>query len=134
MENPSCIGCTDMVFPQSVLPCGFWDVLCYESLVTLTTAHPLIQRMYFQISCKFIWLIPRICFEMHLILWKNPFYIDYIAMVFPKCVSSCGLLYCSYLSNAFIPQRGEIPIIHSSQLFILILTYCQNNICKSSTI
>ena len=124
----------------------FLKVCCHVafemSFVLKALSHwlQLIQRMYFQILCKFIWLIPRICFEMDLNLWKNHFYIDYIAMVFPKCVSSCGLLYCSYLSNHcqigssdIVSPQNVFWIIHSSQLFILILTYCQNNICKSST-
>ena len=100
---------------------SFLKVCCHVafemSFVVKALSHwlQLIQRMYFQISCKFIWLIPRICFEMHLILWKNPFYIDYIAMVFPKCVSSCGLLYCSYLSNHC--QIGSSDIVSPQNVF-----------------
>ena len=109
-----------------------WHVAFKMTFVVKALSHwlQLLQRMYFQISWKFIWLISRKCFEMQfkfIILWKNPFYIGCIAMVFPQCVSSCGVLYCSVLpqKSAFTSQQGEIPNDHSSQLFIYILAYCQ---------
>ena len=100
------------------LICLFPKVCCHVAFkmtfVVKALSHwlQLLQRMYFRISCKFIWLIPRKCFEMQLkfiILWKNPFSIGCMAMVFPQCVSLCGVLYCSVLPKTvhyFTPRRN----------------------------
>ena len=87
-----------------------------------------LQGMYFRISCKFIWLIPRECFwnvVYFIILWKKILSTSVALLWFSQV--------CHHLlpqKSAFTSQRGEIPNNHSSQLFIDILEYCQNNICK----
>ena len=84
----------------------------------------LLQKLYFQISCKFIWLILRKCFEMQfkfIILWKKSF-LHWLHGygVSPVCVIMWRfILLCVTKNRALLhtKEKYQITTLHSC-LFI----------------